>query len=178
MTTKTEQIDAPEVYSCETPTVELYLAKSGERWVDLNSEEPAIGKNKLTRMLNLRYDSRPSHKRGVRVGERLFYHQKLDGESRHTSRVIPTEWVVTKVVHYEASDLSELPEFAEAIIAYCERQPLPPEEVEALSYDVVSRVSADSFGGDVERYREFLATPEAAGYDCAPIPEVSGGETI
>jgi hypothetical protein len=39
-----------------------------------------------------------------------------------------------------------MPEFGDVQIAYCDRQPLTPEEAEAMTYEIVSPVSVDSFG--------------------------------
>jgi hypothetical protein len=81
--------------------------------------------------------------------------------------VVPSDWVVVKVFRYEA-DLSEiegeLPEFRDVQIAYCSRQPLTPEEAEAMTYEIVSKVSVDSFGGDREAYQKFLASEQSKPY--------------
>jgi hypothetical protein len=57
-----------------------------------------------------------------------------------------------------------MPEFRDVQIAYCERQPLTPEEAEAMTYEIVSQVSVDSFGGDKEAYQQFLASQESKQY--------------
>ncbi|MGL5065940.1 MAG: hypothetical protein ACRC62_38720 [Microcoleus sp.] len=147
-------------------TLTLYLIKEGEKWVPIESKELVIGKQ-LTRLLQFSHDSRPLLKRKVKVGERLTYHVKKEGSPWKTYLVTPSDWVVVNVFRYEA-DLSEikgdLPEFRDVQIAYCDRQPLTPEEAEAMTYEIVSKVSADSFGGDKEAYQQFLASQQSDRY--------------
>lgn len=147
-------------------TLSLYLVKEGEKWVQIESKELVIGKQ-LTRLLQLSHDSRPLLKRQVKLGERLTYHVKKEGSPWKAYLVTPSDWVVVKVFRYEA-DLSEiegdLPEFRDVQIAYCERQPLTPEEAEAMTYEIISKVSVDSFGGDKEAYQQFLASQQSKQY--------------
>ena len=56
-------------------------------------------------------DSRPILKRQVSNGERLTYHVKKQGSPWKAYNIVPSDWVVTKVVQYEPLDLGELPEF-------------------------------------------------------------------
>jgi hypothetical protein len=147
-------------------TLNLYLIKEGEKWVPIESKELVVGKQ-LTRLLQLSHDSRPLLKRKVKVGERLTYHVKKEGSPWKVYLVTPSDWVVVNVFRYDA-DISEikgeLPEFRDVQIAYCERQPLTPEETEAMTYEIVSKVSADSFGGDKEAYQQFLASQQSDRY--------------
>lgn len=144
----------------------LYMIQQGQKWVEISSEELVIGQQ-CTRILEAAYDSRPLFKRKVKVGERLTYHVKKAGSPWETYIVTPSDWVVVKVFRYEA-DLSEveseLPEFRDVQIAYCQRQPLSEEEISAMSYEIVSQVSIDSFGGDEEAYQKFLDRPESQRY--------------
>lgn len=144
----------------------LYMIQKGQDWVEIASEELAIGQQ-YTRILEASQDYRPLLKRRVKVGERLTYHVKKEGSPWETYIVTPSDWVVVNVFRYEA-DLSEveseLPEFRDLQIAYCQRKPLSEEEVAAKSYEVVSQVSVDSFGGDEEAYRKFLDRPESHSY--------------
>jgi hypothetical protein len=41
---------------------------------------------------------------------------------------------------------------------------LTPEEAEAMTYEIVSKVSVDSFGGDREAYQKFLASEQSKPY--------------
>ncbi|MEG4457086.1 hypothetical protein [Microcoleus sp. N9_A1] len=99
--------------------------------------------------------------------EKWYYHVKKEGSPWKAYLVTPSDWVVVRVFRYEA-DLSEvegdMPEFRDVQIAYCERQPLAPEEAEAMTYEIVSQVSVDSFGGDKEAYQQFLASQESKQY--------------
>jgi hypothetical protein len=147
-------------------TLSLYLVKEQEKWVQIESKELVIGKQ-LTRLLQLSHDSRPLLKRQLKLGERLTYHVKKEGSPWKAYLVVPSDWVVVKVFRYEA-DLSEiegeLPEFRDVQIAYCSPQPLTPEEAEAMTYEIVSKVSVDSFGGDREAYQKFLASEQSKPY--------------
>jgi hypothetical protein len=146
-------------------TLSLYLVNKGSKWVRIESDELVVGKQ-LTRLLELSHDSRPLLKRKVKIGERLTYHVKKESPWQ-TYLVTPSDWVVVRVFRYEAN-LSEIegdmPEFRDVQIAYCERQPLTPEEAEAMTYEIVSKVSVDSFGGDKEAYQQFLASQQSRQY--------------
>jgi hypothetical protein len=144
-------------------TLVLYLIQEDDKWVEISSDEPVIG-TQLMPLLQMSYDYRPLLKRQVKLGERLTYHVKQEKSPWNAYKVVPSEWVVTKVTQYEPSDLAELPEFRGVAIAYCERQPLSPEQIEAMSYEIVSQVSVDSFGGDREAYEKFLASEESKKY--------------
>jgi len=145
-------------------TLSLYLVNKGSKWVRIESDELVVGKQ-LTRLLELSQDSRPLLKRQVKVGERLTYHVKKESPWQ-TYLVTPSDWVVVKVFRYEAdlSEVEDIPEFRDVQIAYCERQPLPPEQAKAMTYEIVSKVSVDSFGGDKEAYRKFLASEQSKQY--------------
>lgn len=158
-------MEDPEIYDplANKSTLVIYMIQSGDKWVEINSDELAIG-NQMVRNLRLSYDHRPIHKRGVKIGERLTYHVRQEGSPWNTYKVVPSEWAIARVTHYEPSDLEELPEFRGITIAYCVRQPLSPEEVDAMSYEIVSKVSVDSFGGDEEAYQKFLTSEQSKGY--------------
>jgi hypothetical protein len=163
--TPTEDIELYDPLASKS-TLSLYLVKEQEKWVQIESKELVIGKQ-LTRLLQLSHDSRPLLKRQVKLGERLTYHVKKEGSPWKAYLVVPSDWVVVKVFRYEA-DLSEiegeLPEFRDVQIAYCSRQPLTPEEAEAMTYEIVSKVSVDSCGGDREAYQKFLASEQSKPY--------------
>ncbi|MGD1850941.1 MAG: hypothetical protein ACFCBU_10150 [Cyanophyceae cyanobacterium] len=72
-----------------------------------------------------------SDSRTVDVGERLTKHEKV-GDWQ--CKVIPDEWVVVEVERFDPSERSR--EFTDVVLAYCERQPLSPQEVEERSYVV------------------------------------------
>lgn len=139
----------------KAPTLTLYLLRVGEEWIRISSDESVVG-TQLTRLLQMSQDSRPVLKRKVNIGERLTYHVKKEGSPWKVYDVVPSDWIVTKVVQYEPLDLSELPEFKGVTIAYCERQPLQPEAVKAMTRETITKVSVDSFGGDEEAYQSFL----------------------
>jgi len=150
----------------DKPTLNLYLVKKGQNWVPIQSEELVIGKQ-MTRILQSSQDHRPLLKRQVQSGERLSYHVKKEGSPWRTFTVVPSEWIVVEVFKYEAnlSNIEgELPEFREVQIAYCDRCPLSTEEIECMSYEIISKVSIDSFGGDKEAYKRFLETEESKKY--------------
>lgn len=147
----------------KAPPLMLYLLKAGEEWVQISSDESVIG-TQFTRLLRMSQDCRPSLKRKVNTGERLTYHVKKAGSPWKTYDVIPAEWVVTKVVQYEPSDLSELPEFKGMTIAYCERQPLSPEAIKTMTRETITKVSVDSFSGDREAYQRFIDSEHSKGY--------------
>jgi len=97
----------------------------------------------------------------------------IDGECQHVKKqgspwkaysIVPSDWVVTKVVQYEPFSLGELPEFRGVTIAYCERQPLSREEIEAMTRETISKVSVDSFGPNEEAYERFLASEPSKEY--------------
>lgn len=115
------------------PSLQIYLVKEGEKWLPIESVEPVIG-SQLTRVLQLSHDSRKPQDRGAEIGERLTYHEP----SEVGYWVRPSEWVVIKVFCYEAdiTGLSELPEFRDIEIAYCEKRALLPVEIEELSYEI------------------------------------------
>ncbi len=163
--TPTEEIELYDPLASKS-TLSLYLVKEQEKWVQIESKELVIGKQ-LARLLQLSHDSRPLLKRQLKLGERLTYHVKKEGSPWKAYLVVPSDWVVVKVFRYEA-DLSEiegeLPEFRDVQIAYCSRQPLTPEEAEAMTYEIVSKVSVDSFGGDREAYQKFLASEQSKPY--------------
>lgn len=94
----------------KAPTLTLYMLKDGEEWARISSDEPVIG-TQLTRWLQMSQDSRPILKRLVSNGERLTYHVKKQGSPWKAYNIVPSDWVVTKVVQYEPFDLGELPEF-------------------------------------------------------------------
>ncbi|HAG83750.1 MAG TPA: hypothetical protein DCL61_22025 [Cyanobacteria bacterium UBA12227] len=144
-------------------TLVLYLIQEGNKWVKISSDEPVVG-TQLIPLLQMSHDSRPILKRKVTLGERLTYHVKQEGSPWNSYNVVPSEWVVVKVTHYEPSDLAELPDFRGITIAYCERQPLSPEEIERMSYEIISKVSVDSFGGDEDAYQRFLESEESHKY--------------
>lgn len=163
--TPTEEIELYDPLASKS-TLSLYLVKEQEKWVQIESKELVIGQQ-LTRLLQLSHDSRPLLKRQLKLGERLTYRVKKEGSPWKAYLVVPSDWVVVKVFRYEA-DLSEiegeLPEFWDVQIAYCSRQPLTPEEAEAMTYEIVSKVSVDSFGGDREAYQKFLASEQSKPY--------------
>jgi len=141
----------------------LYLIKDGEGWVKISSDEPVVG-TQLIPWLQMSHDCRPLLKRQVNLGERLTYHVKQEESPGNSYKVVPSEWAVVKVTHYEPSDLVELPEFRGITIAYCERQPLSAEEMAAMSYEIISQVSVDSFGGDEAAYQRFLQSEASHQY--------------
>ena len=147
----------------KAPTLTLYMLKDGEEWARISSDEPVIG-TQLTRLLQMSQDSRPILKRLVSNGERLTYHVKKQGSPWKAYSIVPSDWVVTKVVQYEPFSLGELPEFRGVTIAYCERQPLSPEEIEAMTRETISKVSVDSFGPNEEAYQRFLASEPSKEY--------------
>lgn len=160
-----EMVEELDIYDplADKESLVLYLIKDDDKWVKITSDEPVVG-TQLLPLLQMSHDYRPLLKRKVNLGERLTFHVKQEGSPWHTYKVVPSEWVVIKVTHYEPSDLAEIPEFREIKIAYCERQPLSNEEIEAMSYEIISKVSVDSFGGDEEAYKRFLASEESKKY--------------
>ena len=106
-------------------TLIIYLCAEGEEWIILPPENDDI-LGRATRVIKESYSWDPDDT--TEVGERLTNHATV-GDNQ--CQVIPSEWVVTSVESAEASSLSE---FDEIVLAYCERQPLSPEELEEQSY--------------------------------------------
>ena len=141
----------------EAPTLTIYMVQEGEKWVEIESQDPVIGQQ-LTKVLQVSQDNRPLLKRRVKSGERLTYHVKADN-GKYV--VTPSEWVVVKTFSYDLDFSSledESPEFKDVQIAYCARIPLSEEELKERSYDIVTKVSVDSFGGDEDAYQRYLVT--------------------
>ena len=49
-----------------------------------------------------------------------------------------------------------MPLFREVVIAYCEKRPMTLEEYKSLVYEREAQVSPESFGGNEQRYQEWL----------------------
>lgn len=140
----------------DKPTLILYLAKENEKWVKISSDDPVVG-TQLSAVLNTTWaSSLPVEKRSARVGERLTYTQYFSDNSR-TYKTVPSEWVVVKLVQYEPSDLMQMPDLHDIVVAYCERQPLSQEEIERFNGYEPQQVcvSLDSFDGDRETFERF-----------------------
>jgi hypothetical protein len=142
------------------PVLHIYMVKEGNLWVELNSEEP-VANHQLTRVLRTTFD-RESHP--AMVGERLYYHQLIESSPWQEYLVIPSDWVVTKVISYRVEEAFTSPEFPTIQVVYCDSQPLPAEEIKRLTYTVVPDKVADAHKGDQEAYRAFLQTDEAKRY--------------
>lgn len=106
-------------------TLIIYLCAEDEEWVLIPSEDETQGK--YTRVIHESYSWDPSNT--SHVGERLTKHEIV---SKWERKVIPDQWVVTELQEFEPSEYAS--EFNQIVLAYCERQPLSPEEVEERSY--------------------------------------------
>lgn len=143
------------------PVLEVYMVSEGHLRVEINSPEP-VANHLLTRVLRTTVD-RPT-KVFTKPGERLYYHELVESSPWQEYLVIPSKWVVTRVVSYHLDQSEGSPEFESVRIAYCESQPLREEEVKQLTYTVVPDKVADSSQGDREEYRKFLQTDESKRY--------------
>lgn len=108
-------------------TLVIYLCAEDEEWIVTPSGDDTLDSS--TRVIHESYDWSPD--RTVELGERLTKHEQV-GEWE--CKVIPDEWVVVEVERFDPSEYSR--EFSDVVLAYCERQPLSPEEVERQSYVV------------------------------------------
>lgn len=68
-------------------------------------------------------------------------------------------WEVTRVVTYETNDPSA--DYGVFAIAYCKYEPLPEHE-QWTKKAHRAKVSADSFGGNNEKYQEYLDSQKVA----------------
>jgi hypothetical protein len=135
----------------KSPTLTIYMAKSGEKWVQISSDDNVVG-NQLTRVLSVSHSYQALSDRQVAIGKRLTYTK----ETGHNSYdVLLSEWVVTAISKFDADITDGLPEFKDIQIAYCEREPISQEEVNAQSYKVSPSISVDSFGGDRDAYEKY-----------------------
>lgn len=134
-------------------TLIIYMVKEGEEWI--RHSGGFIEKDEKTRLIRANYDWQPLDKRQYEqeIGCRLY--TTAFGAKPSSSRSIPTDWVVCHVERYEP-DIQNMPLFREVIIAYCEKQPMTLEEYKSLIYDREPKVSAESFGGNEQRYQEWL----------------------
>ncbi len=143
------------------PILEVYMVSEGHLRVEVNSPEP-VANHLLTRVLRTTVDQ-PT-KVFAKPGERLYYHQPVESSPWQEYLVIPSKWVVTRVVSYQADPSEGSLEFEAVRIAYCESQPLAEDEVKKLTYTVVPDKVVDSSRGDREEYRKFLQTEESRRY--------------
>ncbi|MEM6351044.1 MAG: hypothetical protein AAF766_09790 [Cyanobacteria bacterium P01_D01_bin.14] len=143
------------------PVLEIYMVAEGKLWVEVNSPEP-VANHLLTRVLKTTFDR--STQVSAKPGERLYYHQPVESSPWQEYLVMPSEWVVTRVVAYQPDPADGSPEFQSVRIAYCEAQPLPEAEVTQLSYTVVPDQVAAGRKADRDAYREFLQTDASKRY--------------
>ncbi len=143
------------------PVLEVYMVTEGALRVEVNSPEP-VANHLFTRVLRTTFD-RSTHV-SAKPGERLYYHEPVESSPWQEYLVIPSQWVVTRVVSYQPDQSEGSLEFQSVRIAYCESQPLPEEEAKQLTYTVVPDKVADSHKGDREAYRKFLQTEESRRY--------------
>ena len=129
------------------------MVKEGEQWI--RHSGGLIEKDETTRLIRASYDWQPVEKRQYEqeIGRRLY--STSSGANLHSSRAIPTDWIVSHIERYEP-DLQNMPLFREVIIAYCEKQPMTLEEYKSLVYEREAQVSAESFGGNEQYYQEWL----------------------
>ncbi len=143
------------------PVLEVYMVTEGHLRVEVNSPEP-VANHLFTRILRTTFDR--STKVFAKPGERLYYHQPVESSPWQEYLVVPSKWVVTRVVAYQPDPSEGSPEFQSVRIAYCESQPLPDDEVKRLTYTVIPDKVTDSSKGDREAYRQFLQTEESRRY--------------
>ncbi|WP_202220339.1 hypothetical protein [Okeania sp. KiyG1] len=138
-------------------TLIIYMVKQGEQWV--RHSGGLIEKDETTRLIRASYDWQAVEKRQYEqeIGRRLY--STGSGATLRSSRAIPTDWIVSHVERYEP-DLQNMPLFREVIIAYCEKKPMTLEEYKSLVYEREAQVSAESFGGNEQRYQEWLKSNE------------------
>ncbi|MEM8639909.1 MAG: hypothetical protein AAGG51_14005 [Cyanobacteria bacterium P01_G01_bin.54] len=105
--------------------------------IDENDDHPGLvipgvsgHQSRISTILRESYDFRPPEQCTTEVGERLTQSLDLGGWRR---RIVPSEWVVTRVENYAPTGEAE---FVTVRIAYCERQPLTAEEQEQLTDEV------------------------------------------
>jgi hypothetical protein len=108
-------------------TLVIYMCAADQDWILLPSGDDT--QDSYTRVIQESYSWSPGE--AVRLGERLTKHEIVSSTER---RVIPAEWVVTEIEHYDTA--TETAAFGRVAIAYCERQPLSEAEVEQQSYTV------------------------------------------
>jgi len=114
-------------------TLIIYLSPEDEDGMLITSKEDPTGR--YTRVLLESYSWDPNKK--VKVGDRL---KKYENVGQWQRKVIPDEWVVTNVEGFEPSEYPL--EFSKIVLAYCERQPLSPQEIEDETYTVEVRQPA------------------------------------
>ena len=105
----------------------IYLCAEGQEWILVPSNDET--QDSYTRVIHESYSWKPGST--ASVGDRLTKHEIVSHDER---RVIPDQWVVVEVQDFEPSEYAS--EFNQIVLAYCERQPLSPQEVEELSYVV------------------------------------------
>lgn len=105
----------------------IYLCAEGQEWILVPSGDET--QDSYTRVIHESYSWKPGST--ASVGDRLTKHEIVSHDER---RVIPDQWVVVEVQDFEPSEYAS--EFNQIVLAYCERQPLSPEEVERQSYVV------------------------------------------
>jgi hypothetical protein len=129
------------------------MIQEGKLWVEIQSQEPIVG-TQFTRVLRTALES-TAH-RPVRVGERLYYHAPVESSPWQEYLVVPSEWVVSKVISYAAA--APEAEFQEIQIVYCESQSLPDAEIKRLTYTTITPGAVEGSSSDRQAYRDFLQT--------------------
>lgn len=105
------------------PSLVIYMIKQGEGFMTLPGG--LVSNSSSTRILKESYDYR-SDRKLPEIGYRLTVGKTFTTKTgERIARDIPTEWVVTSVERYEASE--DNPNYREVIMAYCESQPLSLE---------------------------------------------------
>jgi hypothetical protein len=123
---KTSEEIEMEVYDhlAGKPSLVVYMIKQGEGFVTLPGG--LVSNSSSTRILKESYDYR-SDRKLPEIGYRLTVGKTFTTKSgERIARDIPTEWVVTSVERYEASE--DNPAYREIIMALCESQPLSLED--------------------------------------------------
>ena len=106
------------------PSLVIYMIQQGEGFVSVPGG--LVSNSSSSRILKETYDYR-SDRKPPEMGYRLSVGKTfLTKTGERIARDIPTEWVVTSVERYEASE--DNPNYREVIMAYCESQPLSLED--------------------------------------------------
>ena len=126
--------------------------------IDENDDHPGFAipdtdghQSRISTILRESYDWRSLDQNTTEVGERLTKSLDLGGWRR---RIVPSEWVVSRVEDYAPTGDAE---FVCVRIAYCARQPLTAEEQEQLTYEV--EVTQPPTIADVQKTPPISALP-------------------
>ncbi|MEM1172056.1 MAG: hypothetical protein AAGJ08_23985 [Cyanobacteria bacterium P01_H01_bin.35] len=141
----------------EEATAIMYFIKDGEKMVlEPNYLSP---KSTVKRHLQTSYQcGKFDEKR--EIGRRLT--MSIFGAPGKPATEIPTGWVVTDVCRY-SPDEGQTPLFKDIVLAFCVYKPMTPDEVKNFIEPIgLMPVTVESFGGDEQKYQEWLKSEKKA----------------